>query len=1455
MRHLVFFALISLATQSFGQRLVKEIYKVDNIYSLGDKVIVVADDGLTGNELWISDGTSDGTHLIKELYPGNQTGVAGKGVVMNGTLYFPGYSPKGIDLWKTDGTADGTVVVKDLAINGGSLPMPLFALNNNLYFFAYENNWGLYKTDGTDAGTTFIRQVDSALPSFTSPSSSYVYQSNYFTTPISRVDGTTVTNLTIPDLGGDQVVYKMAAADGGLFVMFRPSIYDYKLYYYSEASGNFQFLKEFTDVGDPPVNDFVTSNGKLFFALRKSGYYNFDTWVSDGTVAGTTLLRSSQGSLVASFFPYKNGVVFEVSQAQSPNDNGLWFSDGTVNGTISITSQPFYHPFSNEQSLLTAIKGDFYYWSSNNRIISSNATSSTVNMDYPFPRFGVTPYRMIATNKTIFIVDNLLNKYQVWTLDPSPLITISGFFGDINTDKPASLDYYHTTRVDSCNQSYIDIYNSGLSDLHLSGLSFSNPDWYLNSTVLPEVITPGDHSRVDIVFNPIAEGERIGNLNIRSDDATNHDLNIKFIGLAKDFAKFGCYDSTGKVKEIHATPSHNKLLLSSAAIKSDAAIGTVVGSFSLKDESGAISYSLVDDANANNNLFSIDGSSLKTNIALNSISRNVATVHVKATRADLTKVDDVFVINISGSTTVDVPLTCWSGMVQMNYGISSVAINSLGDFFAAGNQSRIIYSKDKGTTWNEAAGANAAGYVQQFTRIEFVGKLGIAYGYYSNVYVSSDNGYTWSMIGIPPSGDALRTASFSDELHGFGVDALNKVWKTVDGGKNWTGGWQLSYSNFNAAEISAADENTFAYSDDLHDNNFYKSSDGGKTIVNIQSPGPVTKDRLRILSPTNWLLLTSASLYETTNAGALWYKKGDLNINQYDPAPNFVDVTGDNITIVVPWESGVVYNSIDRGQTWTIIGYGKYLVALQGDNGIASTRPFGYTEERVHQLVVTTNGGTDWQDSNITPDANFSTLTFSSATTAYVSVNDNYSSQTIKTIDGGLSWKPVFTDQQFSGIYFKDPSTAFGTNAGGLYKTTNGGTNWHKVNSEGGNRFVFFGDHGVFMGAHMWWTDNGGESWTSSLDIFGAGGGEGMNMFFVNQQVGYMTRRWSEIYKTIDGGKTWTSIWLHGSGIDYRFSGILFFDELNGWVGGENGTIYTTTDGGTTWDTMDTELPGVVAEIYKRSSGEILAASAVDFGYYTLWSSKDGGAHFTQTDVLGNVFSFVFTDETIYIAGADNLFLKHVSNHDPAPSPLISGPAVACVDESVQFFVSTPGVATEWTLSGAGTISSNDNHAEVSASQAGQLQIGVRVNMGCGFSDYSYATLDVRSLDSPVINGPLKVDSIHFNTYTIADKATGSWYGWSTDAFMFDVAGDTAKTKWRNQGEGYVQLVQRDLTSSCRATALLKITVGDRRENPGGGDGEDPGGDGGNEPLGLETANNISVYPNPATGPRLRKRT
>ncbi|ABU56234.1 MULTISPECIES: ELWxxDGT repeat protein [Roseiflexus] len=73
----------------------------------------IANDGIHGPELWRSDGTTDGTRLVKDIRPGVDGADLSRFHVVGDVLFFVANDGvHGHELWRSDGTTDGTFMVE-----------------------------------------------------------------------------------------------------------------------------------------------------------------------------------------------------------------------------------------------------------------------------------------------------------------------------------------------------------------------------------------------------------------------------------------------------------------------------------------------------------------------------------------------------------------------------------------------------------------------------------------------------------------------------------------------------------------------------------------------------------------------------------------------------------------------------------------------------------------------------------------------------------------------------------------------------------------------------------------------------------------------------------------------------------------------------------------------------------------------------------------------------------------------------------------------------------------------------------------------------------------------------------------------------------------------------------------------------------------------------------------------
>jgi ELWxxDGT repeat protein len=147
-----------------------------HITGFGGKAYFSADDGTNGDELWVTDGTEGGTSLLKDIDPSGSSSPHGFTAVGGLLFFLADDGTHGTELWKTDGTADGTVMVKDLAPDGESSAIQSLTNFGGTLFFANSTTASgaeLWSSDGTGDGTAMLKDINTGsangLPAWSDP--------------------------------------------------------------------------------------------------------------------------------------------------------------------------------------------------------------------------------------------------------------------------------------------------------------------------------------------------------------------------------------------------------------------------------------------------------------------------------------------------------------------------------------------------------------------------------------------------------------------------------------------------------------------------------------------------------------------------------------------------------------------------------------------------------------------------------------------------------------------------------------------------------------------------------------------------------------------------------------------------------------------------------------------------------------------------------------------------------------------------------------------------------------------------------------------------------------------------------------------------------------------------------------------------------------------------------------
>ncbi len=298
-----------------------------------------------GTELRKSDGTADGTMLVKDIHPGIWGSSLESLTNVNGTLFFILNDPTyGQQLWKSDGTDAGTVQVKSMqALFFASSPRQLTSANGMLFFIATTDSFGdeLYRSDGTDAGTFRITAI-SGVSSLTEVNGTLLFRGKDGTygDELWKSDGTAAGTVRVKDIWPGEngsLPYDLTNVNGTLLFAATDPQYGTELWKSDGTEAGTVLVKDIRP-GSANVSKLTNVNGTLFFAAD-DGTHGRELWKSDGTEAGTVLVKDihpgSQGSNLDSFTNVNGTLFFIVNDPTRGHE--LWKSDGTSDGTVFLT--------------------------------------------------------------------------------------------------------------------------------------------------------------------------------------------------------------------------------------------------------------------------------------------------------------------------------------------------------------------------------------------------------------------------------------------------------------------------------------------------------------------------------------------------------------------------------------------------------------------------------------------------------------------------------------------------------------------------------------------------------------------------------------------------------------------------------------------------------------------------------------------------------------------------------------------------------------------------------------------------------------------------------------------------------------------------------------------------------------------------------------------------------------
>jgi ELWxxDGT repeat protein len=137
----------------------------------GVGLVCAADDGVVGSEPWRSDGSSAGTQLVADVFPGPGEALTwdAEAVTLEALTIFRALDGvHGAEPWVSDGTPSGTLLLADIFLGAtGSSPYGFTVMDGYVLFFANDEQYGreLWRTDGTPSGTMLVKDIQAGAGS------------------------------------------------------------------------------------------------------------------------------------------------------------------------------------------------------------------------------------------------------------------------------------------------------------------------------------------------------------------------------------------------------------------------------------------------------------------------------------------------------------------------------------------------------------------------------------------------------------------------------------------------------------------------------------------------------------------------------------------------------------------------------------------------------------------------------------------------------------------------------------------------------------------------------------------------------------------------------------------------------------------------------------------------------------------------------------------------------------------------------------------------------------------------------------------------------------------------------------------------------------------------------------------------------------------------------------------
>lgn len=301
-------------------------------------------DEAIGIEPYVTDGTPEGTHLLKDINKGGADSNVDHFFQLGGQTYFYAFdSELGGTIYKTDGSPSGTSVVIDFYPHtyGDDLNY-LAQASGRLYFTIRDSLWS---SDGTLAGTYSVLNWPSSTEEFivSGELNGKVFFIHNYDLWVSngRPEGTQLLLSRQSDFSGNYNSIHMAQYRGKLWFFFSGPYGGIELW---KTDGSPEGTSLAFESIPGPTSIFnweqvsITANSEFLF-FRQEGFIRDTLWVSDGTLEGSRALNipvENSWKIEPALLSFRDKVYFTLTESYTDEKYSGWITDGTEAGTIKL---------------------------------------------------------------------------------------------------------------------------------------------------------------------------------------------------------------------------------------------------------------------------------------------------------------------------------------------------------------------------------------------------------------------------------------------------------------------------------------------------------------------------------------------------------------------------------------------------------------------------------------------------------------------------------------------------------------------------------------------------------------------------------------------------------------------------------------------------------------------------------------------------------------------------------------------------------------------------------------------------------------------------------------------------------------------------------------------------------------------------------------------------------------